>query len=130
MVYETWDDFEVALFKLDQFSENFDGSEIHRAAVIQAFAATFEQCWKALQKQSTANYVSTPRTAFDWALEMGFILPSDESIWLQIISDRNLTSQTFRSPLSAQISDNILKIYRQKFHDLLDQLKTPRQQAS
>ena len=47
-----FENFEAALNKLVEFQKLYDGSEIHRAGVIQAFEFTFEQCWKAIQKKA------------------------------------------------------------------------------
>ena len=50
--------FETALSKLVSFCDQFDGSEIQRAGVIQAFEFTFEQCWKAIQKKAGTEGVT------------------------------------------------------------------------
>ena len=49
MAKHFYENFAAALDKLIEFSKGFDGSEVLRAGIIQAFKCSFEQFWKAIQ---------------------------------------------------------------------------------
>ncbi|MGE3974541.1 MAG: HI0074 family nucleotidyltransferase substrate-binding subunit [Bdellovibrionales bacterium] len=117
--------FEIALTKLDSFIKNFNQSEVERAGIIQAFEFTFEQSWKALQKQAGSEGVNfaSPKKAFQWALESGLIEASDEQIWLSMLDERNLTSHTYREAIAIKVLTNIQNHYLKVFHKLLQKLK-------
>jgi hypothetical protein len=70
-----FENFEAALGKLVEFQKLYDGSEIHRAGVIQAFEFTFEQCWKALQKKAGLEGLSlaSPKKSIEWAMANAWI---------------------------------------------------------
>src|SRR3954453_8197558 len=93
-----FENFEAALYKLIEFQKLYDGSEIHRAGVIQAFEFTFEQCWKAIQKKAGIEGLSlaSPKKSIEWAMANGWIPLTQENTWLEMMSDRNLTSHTYR----------------------------------
>ncbi len=120
-----YQNFEAALLKLGEFCDQFDGSEIQRAGIIQAFEFTYEQCWKALQKKAGSEGVAiaSPKRAFEWAMQMGWISEENESIWIEILSDRNLTTHTYRKAIAIQVSDNAMKAYRSHFGLMLDHMK-------
>jgi nucleotidyltransferase substrate binding protein (TIGR01987 family) len=117
--------FEAALSKLGQFKKAYDGSEIHRAGVIQAFEFTFEQCWKAIQKKAGTEgvTVASPKQALSWAMSLGWIEAKDEKAWLAMLSDRNLSSHTYREKTAKEVAENVLKAYEGEFARLLGKMK-------
>jgi nucleotidyltransferase substrate binding protein (TIGR01987 family) len=118
--------FETALNKLIEFKNLYDGSEIHRAGIIQAFEFTFEQCWKAIQKQAGTEGVTlaSPKKALEWAMSNGWIDPKTEETWLKIMSDRNLTSHTYQTKTAQEVAEHVLQSYVDEFVLLLNRMKT------
>lgn len=116
-----YENFSVALAKLNEFCQNFDGTEIQRAGIIQAFEFTYEQCWKAIQKKAGDEGVTiaSPKKAFEWAFQNDWIKPEKEDIWLQILSDRNLTSHTYRAAMAETVSKNVIEKYLSEFQSIL-----------
>lgn len=117
--------FEAALAKLTSFKKVYDQSEIHRAGVIQAFELTFEQCWKAIQKKAGAEgvTVASPKKALEWALKAAWIVPEDESVWLEMLSDRNLTSHTYREQTAQEVAGRVLSRYESAFRSILAKMQ-------
>ncbi len=118
--------FEAALLKLNEFKQVFDGSEIHRAGIIQAFEFTFEQCWKAIQKKAGAEGVvfASPKKALEWAMASLWIDPKKESTWLAMINDRNLTSHTYREKTANEVATHIMQTYVSEFVSILGRMKS------
>lgn len=119
------DNFEAALKKLLEFKAIYDGTDIHRAGIIQAFEFTFEQCWKALQKKAGKEglTLASPRKALEWAMTNGWISPNQENIWLTMLSDRNLTTHTYRDVTAEAVATRVLKNYVTQLQELLMKLK-------
>lgn len=117
--------FELSLTKLKEFTLQFDSSEIQRAGIIQAFEFTYEQCWKGIQKIAAAEGLSlnSPRQAFEWAFRSGDISDKDESIWLEMIDDRNLTTHTYRAELAKKVTEKVINDYVPAFEKILEHLK-------
>lgn len=119
-----YENFEAANKKLVEFQKIFDGSEIHRAGVIQAFEFTFEQCWKAIQKRAGQEGLSiaSPKKALEWAMSTGWIPTNKEQIWLNLIKDRNFTSHTYREETAKDVTQRILDHYVLEFGLLLEKM--------
>lgn len=95
-----------------------------RAGIIQAFEFTFEQAWKAIQKKATllGLEVGSPKKSFSVAMENFWIPIEEESKWLQLIKDRNLTSHTYHEDIAKEVLDRITANYIPMFESLLNQL--------
>lgn len=65
----------------------------------------------------------SPKTAFEWALQNGWIKAADESAWLEILSDRNLTSHTYRAAMGQQVSKSIIDGHVKHFNLLLGKMR-------
>jgi nucleotidyltransferase substrate binding protein (TIGR01987 family) len=117
--------FETALNKLVMFSAMPLKDDLDKAGLIQGFEFTFEQCWKAIQKASGSEGVriASPKPAFTWALEKGWIPASEERVWLDMLEDRNLTTQTYREEIAHSVVKNIKASYVSSFQRLLVQIK-------
>lgn len=117
--------FDLALKKLVAFCKVFNGSEIERAGVIQAFEFTFEQAWKAIQKKAGDEGVTvgSPKKAFAWAMSVGWIQVKDEPLWISMLNDRNLTTHAYRETMADEISQRILQIYVKPLQLLLGAMK-------
>ena len=124
MSVKFYENFQKAYLKLKDFCSQYDGTEINAAGVIQAFEFTFEQCWKSIQKKAGAEgiSVSSPKKSFEWALSNGWIESEDESIWLKMLDDRNLTSHTYREAVARRVAESILKEYEKAFYSMLEKM--------
>lgn len=93
--------------------------EVVRDGVIQRFELTYELAWKAAKEmlaQSGTMDVNSPKAVMREAYAQRMIV--DEAIWLQMISDRNLTSHVYKEELADEIAVRISKQYIPVFEQL------------
>ncbi len=125
MTVPFYENFEKALSKLASFADQGIKDELDRAGLIQAFEFTLEQCWKSIQKRSgqEGSQINSPKQAFLWALGQSWIEKKDEEIWLAMLSDRNLSSHTYREALALEIANRVQNSYIFQFKSLLSHMK-------
>jgi len=80
-------------------------------ACIQRFEFSVELFWKYLKRllEDKGLIVTYPKEILKEAFQGGLI--EDESIWLQMLYDRNQTSHTYDEELADKIYKNIVSIY-------------------
>jgi nucleotidyltransferase substrate binding protein (TIGR01987 family) len=102
---------QCALQKLEEFIATEAETEREMAGVIQAFEFTFELFWKMLQKVAAIQGIDapSPKRALAAGYQLG--LCSSEKIWLQMLSDRNSTSHTYKAAIAATIYLRIRDTY-------------------
>ena len=117
--------FEKALEQLKTFLKKPVQDDRDSAGVIQAFEFTFEQAWKTIQKIATREGVpiGSPKKAFGFALQSGWLELEEESIWLTMIQDRNLSSHTDQQKLAKEIFHRIQAHYVTALEKLLTQIQ-------
>lgn len=117
--------FSATLTSLKKFVAEPIRTERDKAGVIQAFEFTFEQCWKALQfeAQNQGVQAASPKSAFTFALANSLIPSDQESLWLKMIEDRNLTVHTYKQELADQVVARIQSDYIRAFDQLLVKLQ-------
>ena len=112
-VAQSVQNFGLALASLEQFLAEPIRTNRDKAGIIQAFGFTYELSWKTFQKivQEEGLHVATPRQAFASALQVGFIPPAEEAVWIDMMKDRNLTSHTYHERLAEEIVQRIRTSY-------------------
>ncbi len=127
MKQDYWkDSFESLGKSLARLSEALDmmaGPErIVIDATIQRFKFTFELFWKNLKRfiEQEGKEVRSPRETLKAAYSLSWI--SDEDEWLQMLTDRNLTSHTYREELADEVYARIRTHYA-KMHKVYQFLK-------
>ncbi len=115
------ENFKKTLKQLELFLSKPIEDDRDRAGIIQAFEFTFEQAWKAVQKLAGKQgvTVASPKSAFQFALNTGWIRVDDEQKWLDMIIDRNLTSHTYQESHAKEVVERISLIYVKMFQTLL-----------
>lgn len=96
-----------------------------RAGIIQGFEFTFEQAWKAIQKKASplGLEVGSPKKAFTVAMQNSWISTQEESKWLQLLTDRNLTTHTYQEDLAKEVVGRVIHDYVPMFERLLTTLE-------
>lgn len=124
--YVFYKNFEQTLNRLKHFVSLGVKDDLDRAGIIQAFEFTFEQCWKAIQKKAKEEGVNlnSPKQAFVWAMGQGWIESEDESLWLDILSDRNLTTHTYQEDMAVDVSNNVVNRYLPAFEKIMNKMKS------
>ncbi len=112
-VAQSVQNFGLALASLEQFLAEPIRTNRDKAGIIQAFEFTYELSWKTFQKivQEEGLHVATPRQAFASALQVGFIPPAEEAVWIDMMKDRSLTSHTYHERLAEEIVQRIRTSY-------------------
>ncbi len=108
---------ENALTRLNE-SLSFDLSQpLVVDACIQRFEFCIELTWKTLKRCLTIEGIeaNTPRECIQQAYSIHWI--NDESAWLSMLKDRNLTSHTYKEDLALEIYHR-LPLHYQAMADL------------
>ena len=107
------ENFVSALAALQRFLETPVEDERARSGVIHAFELAFETAWKAWQDELAELGVATgsPKKTLAEAFAQGWIEPADEQAWLQMLSDRNLTTHAYREEIAQKVFEHIQSVY-------------------
>jgi nucleotidyltransferase substrate binding protein (TIGR01987 family) len=117
--------FKKTLEELDAFLKLPIKNDRDIAGIIRAFEFTFEQCWKSIQKIAGAQGVEigSPKSAFSYALQNSWIRFEEETFWVELLKDRNLTSHTYQEDLAKEVLSRIQTRYLRMFQELLSHLE-------
>ena len=107
------ENFGTALSKLREFTATPIVDDRDRAGIIQAFEFTFEQCWKSFQQIAMTQGIAavSPRQALEGAVRLKLIRREDESVWLNMLHDRNMTSHLYREAVAVEIAQRVVDRY-------------------
>lgn len=97
-------------------------TELERAGIIQFFEIAFELSWKLMKDYLEAQelYTKSPRETIKQAYQMGLI--DNGHIWIDALSDRNLTVHTYDDRLAEKMVKDIVKIYFPELKKLYEKL--------
>lgn len=114
--------FEQALFRLNEALEA-EKTELNCDASIQRFEFCYELMWKSLKLElkDSGLICSSPKSCFKEAFSQGWI--KNESLWLDMLSDRNLTTYTYDQELALKVYRR-LPAYYLEMHQLLMTIKS------
>jgi nucleotidyltransferase substrate binding protein (TIGR01987 family) len=120
--WETLEQFGRALFRLEEsLQRSAEHDDLVIDATIQRFEFTIELCWKTLKKMLYAEGLETgtPRNVLQQAYAAHWI--NNETTWLDMLRDRNLTSHTYREEQARDIYARIPHYAREmrKLYDFL-----------
>lgn len=113
MTYENRkiEDLEAALKALKTgLKEN--PSDLERNGAIQRFEFCFDLSWKCIKLKAESQGISalnSPKSAIKEAFKQGWI--DDEKLWLEILSDRNLASHTYRESIAIDLFKRLDNFY-------------------
>lgn len=113
--------FEKAVVKFTDVLKQ-EKNEYIRDSAIQRFEFTFELSWKAMKAylEEQGIIVYAPRDSIKGAFQAGLI--EDDSVWLEMIELRNLTSHTYNESTAEEIY-SALPDTLESFQKLLHSLK-------
>jgi len=111
------ENFGKALTKLREFAAMPIVNDRDRAGIIQAFEFTFELCWKAFRQLAAAQGIAvvSPRQSLEAALQLKLIDPAEETTWLEMLHDRNMTSHLYQETVAHEISGRVVDRYLRLF---------------
>ena len=115
-----------AYLRLKEVSDMYDGkNDIIRDSLIQRFEFTYELTHKTLKEFMKYLGVtlenSFPRTIYKKAYVNNLI--SDDSVWINLLEDRNYTSHIYNESLADEIAKRIVDKYVDAIGELVDNLE-------
>lgn len=113
--------FQKAFRLLEQTLQIEQLSDAERAGLIQFFEMSFELGWKVLKDylETEGFKIVSPRDAIKQAFQSGLL--DDGHVWLEALTDRNLTVHTYEEKIALAVERKIRVAY---FPALLDLLGT------
>ena len=115
-----------AYFRLKEVSDMYDGkNDIIRDSLIHRFEYTYELTHKTLNEFMKYLGVtlenSFPRTIYKKAYVNNLI--SDDSVWINLLEDRNCTSHIYNESLADEIANRIVDKYVDAIGELVNNLE-------
>lgn len=101
-------------------------TELERAGIIQFFEISFELSWELMKDYLEAQEISakSPRETIKQACQIELI--DDGHIWIDALSDRNLTVHTYDEEIAKNMVDDIAGVYfpelKKLYHKLVKEL--------
>ncbi|MFT5368521.1 MAG: nucleotidyltransferase substrate binding protein (TIGR01987 family) [Candidatus Latescibacterota bacterium] len=98
-------DARQALTTLFELCDLAPPTDVERDAAIQRFEYSFETVWKAAQQilLTEGMEANSPRFAIRLSRTIGFLTDEQAEDGLRMLTDRNLTSHTYRSTLAKEV---------------------------
>ena len=114
---------ERALGELNSYIGESTGRRIEKSGIIQAFEFSYEAFWNLFRKiaESLGKPAPMPRLAIGAAFQLGLI--DNETTWIKMMKDRNLTSHTYNEKTADRIHDMIVKEYAPEMNGALKNIK-------
>ena len=116
------ENFDKSYKLLKKYSNQEITTELERAGIIQFFEMTFELAWKVLKDylESEGYMVKSPRETVKQAFQIGLI--DNGHIWIDALSNRNLTTHTYDEELATKMTSEILNAYLPELDKLYNKL--------
>ncbi|HHX60201.1 MAG TPA: nucleotidyltransferase [Epulopiscium sp.] len=114
--------FEKSYKSLNKYIHKPIETELERAGIIQLFEISFELSWKLMKDylEFQQLIVKSPREAIKQAYQIGLI--DEGHIWIDALSDRNLTVHTYDEELAKKMVRDIACVYYPELRKLYEKL--------
>lgn len=108
---QRFENFDKSYKLLNKYAKQPITTELERAGIIQFFEMTFELAWKVLKDYLEAQeyMVKSPRETVKQAFQIGLI--DNGHIWMDALSNRNLTTHTYDEELANKMTKEIITMY-------------------
>ena len=119
---QRFENFDKSYKLLKKYSNQEITTELERAGIIQFFEMTFELAWKVLKDylESEGYMVKSPRETVKQAFQIGLI--DNGHVWIDALSNRNLTTHTYDEELATKMTSEILNAYLPELDKLYNKL--------
>lgn len=119
---QRFSNFEKSYQLLAQYIYKPIETDLERAGIIQLFEISFELAWKVMKDYLEAEefIVKSPRETIKQSFQMGLI--DDGHIWMEALSDRNLTVHTYDEKLAKKMVEDIARLYFPELEKLYGRL--------
>lgn len=114
--------FEKSYKLLSKYIDQSIETELERAGIIQLFKAAFELSWKLMKDYLEAEELSpkSPRETIKLAFQIELI--DDGHVWIDALTDRNLTVHTYDEELAKRMVTDIIQVYYPELKKLYEKL--------
>ena len=108
---QRFENFDKSYKLLNKYAKQPITTELERAGIIQFFEMTFELAWKVLKDYLEAQeyLVKSPRETVKQAFQIGLI--DNGHVWMDALSNRNLTTHTYDEELANKMTNEIITMY-------------------
>ena len=119
---QRFENFDKSYKLLNKYAKQPITTELDRAGIIQFFEMTFELAWKVLKDYLEAQeyLVKSPRETVKQAFQIGLI--DNGHIWMDALSNRNLTTHTYDEELANKMTNEIITMYLPELDKMYEKL--------
>ena len=119
---QRFENFDKSYKLLNKYAKQPITTELERAGIIQFFEMTFELAWKVLKDYLEAQeyLVKSPRETVKQAFQIGLI--DNGHVWMDAISNRNLTTHTYDEELANKMTNEIITMYLPELDKMYEKL--------
>ena len=119
---QRFENFDKSYKLLKKYSNQPITTELERAGIIQFFEMTFELAWKVLKDylESEGYMVKSPRETVKQAFQIGLI--DNGYVWIDALSNINLTTHTYDEELAEKMTKEILLAYLPELDNMHNRL--------
>ncbi len=108
---QRFDNYEKAFLLLERALSIATPSEVERGGIIQFYEMAFELAWKLMKDylEQLGFNVNSPRDAIKQAFQVNIL--DDGQLWMNALSDRNLTTHTYDENKAIEVVARIRSDY-------------------
>ena len=119
---QRFENFDKSYKLLNKYAKQPITTELERAGIIQFFEMTFELAWKVLKDYLEAQeyLVKSPRETVKQAFQIGLI--DNGHVWMDALSNRNLTTHTYDEELANKMTNEIITMYLPELDKMYEKL--------
>ena len=119
---QRFENFDKSYKLLNKYAKQPITTELERAGIIQFFEMTFELAWKVLKDYLEAQeyLVKSPRETVKQAFQIGLI--DNGHVWMDALSNRNLTTHTYDDELANKMTNEIITMYLPELDKMYEKL--------
>lgn len=119
---QRFENFDKSYKLLNKYAKQPITTELERAGIIQFFEMTFELAWKVLRDYLEAQeyLVKSPRETVKQAFQIGLI--DNGHVWMDALSNRNLTTHTYDEELANKMTNEIITMYLPELDKMYEKL--------
>ena len=119
---QRFENFDKSYKLLNKYAKQPITTELERAGIIQFFEMTFELAWKVLKDYLEAQeyLVKSRRETVKQAFQIGLI--DNGHVWMDALSNRNLTTHTYDEELANKMTNEIITMYLPELDKMYEKL--------
>ena len=119
---QRFENFDKSYKLLNKYAKQPITTELERAGIFQFFEMTFELAWKVLKDYLEAQeyLVKSPRETVKQAFQIGLI--DNGHVWMDALSNRNLTTHTYDEELANKMTNEIITMYLPELDKMYEKL--------